>query len=66
LTRTGPIAAPLASFPTFTQERVVQCIVPPYIVEQMARSEDPRERERAMVSLAHAAAVRAAWRKVGL
>jgi Zn-dependent metalloprotease len=37
----------------------MQCIVPPYIVEHMARSEDPRVRERAMVSLAHAAAVRA-------
>ncbi|MFM9025754.1 MAG: M4 family metallopeptidase [Planctomycetaceae bacterium] len=39
--------------------RPVQCIVPPYIVEHMARSEDPRVRERAMVALAHAAAVRA-------
>jgi Zn-dependent metalloprotease len=37
----------------------VQWIVPPYIVEHMARSEDPRVRERAMASLAHAAAVRA-------
>ena len=39
--------------------RPVQCIVPPYIVEHMAHSEDPRVRERAMASLAHAAAVRA-------
>lgn len=37
----------------------VHCIIPPYIVEHMARSEDPRVRERAMVALAHAAAVRA-------
>ena len=39
--------------------RPVQCIVPPYIVEHMARSEDPRMRERALAALAHAAAVRA-------
>jgi Zn-dependent metalloprotease len=45
--------------PTFTQEQFMQCIVPPYIVEHMARSEDPQVRERAMVALAHAAAVRA-------
>ena len=37
----------------------VHWIVPPYIVEHMARSEDPHVRERAMVALAHAAAVRA-------
>ncbi len=45
--------------PRHVTHRPVQCIVPPYIVEHMARSEDPRVRERAMVSLAHAAAVRA-------
>jgi Zn-dependent metalloprotease len=37
----------------------VQCIVPPYIVEHMAHSADPRVRERALAALAHAAAVRA-------
>lgn len=37
----------------------IQCIVPPYIVEHMARSADPRVRERALTSLAHGAAVRA-------
>lgn len=38
----------------------VQCIVPPYMVEHMTRVADPRIREQARVSLAHAAAVRAA------
>jgi len=38
----------------------LQCIVPPYMVEQMAHSSDARIRERALVSLAHDAAVRAA------
>ncbi len=38
----------------------LQCIVPPYMAEQMTRAADPRIRERARVSLAHAAAVRAA------
>ena len=37
----------------------VAAIVPPYMVEHMARSEDPRVRERALVHLARAAAVRA-------
>ncbi len=37
----------------------IQCIIPPYMVEHMARSEDPRVRERAMVAIANAAAVRA-------
>jgi len=37
----------------------IQCIVPPYVTEHMARSEDPAVRDRAMVALAHAAAVRA-------
>ena len=37
----------------------IQCIVPPYMVEHMARSEDLRVRERALVHLARAAAVRA-------
>ena len=36
-----------------------QCIVPPYMVEFMARSVDPEVRERALVSLSHCAAVRA-------
>jgi Zn-dependent metalloprotease len=34
-------------------------IVPPYIVEHMCQSEDPRVRERALAALEHAAAVRA-------
>lgn len=37
----------------------IQCIIPPYMIEHMARSEDPRVRERAIVGLTHAAAVRA-------
>jgi Zn-dependent metalloprotease len=37
----------------------VQCIVPPYMVEQMARCPDDRIRERALAALAHGAAVRA-------
>lgn len=37
----------------------LQCIVPPYMVEHMARCSDERIRERALSSLAHAAAVRA-------
>jgi Zn-dependent metalloprotease len=37
----------------------IQCIVPPYMVEHLARSENPRIRERAIVGLTHAAAVRA-------
>ena len=37
----------------------VQCIVPPYMVEQMARCADDRIRERALAALAHGAAVRA-------
>ncbi len=37
----------------------LQCIVPPYIVEAMARCGDPAIREGALVSLAHCAAVRA-------
>jgi Zn-dependent metalloprotease len=36
-----------------------QCIVPPYMVEFMARSADPQVRERALVALSHCAAVRA-------
>ncbi len=37
----------------------IQCIVPPYIVEHMARSADPRIRERALVDVARGSAVRA-------
>jgi len=37
----------------------IQCIVPPYIVEHMARGDDPRLREWALVHLARAAAIRA-------
>ena len=37
----------------------VQCIVPPYMVEALARCADPAIREGALVALAHCAAVRA-------
>jgi Zn-dependent metalloprotease len=37
----------------------LHCIVPPYMVDFMARSADPQIRERALVALAHCAAVRA-------
>ncbi len=37
----------------------IQCIVPPYMVEHMARSADERLREWALVHLARAAAIRA-------
>ncbi|MFM8704782.1 MAG: M4 family metallopeptidase [Planctomycetia bacterium] len=37
----------------------IQCIVPPYILERLTRCEDPRIRERAVVSLATGSAVRA-------
>ena len=37
----------------------IQCIVPPYMVEHMARSADPTIRERALVDLARSSAVRA-------
>ena len=37
----------------------IQCIVPPYMVEHMARSADPKIRERALVDLARSSAVRA-------
>ncbi len=37
----------------------IQCIVPPYMVETLARSDDPRLREMALVHLARAAAIRA-------
>jgi Zn-dependent metalloprotease len=37
----------------------VQCFVPPYMVEAMARCEDPAIRDGALVALAHCAAVRA-------
>ena len=37
----------------------IQCFVPPYMVEAMARCEDPAIRDGALVALAHCAAVRA-------
>ena len=37
----------------------LQCIVPPYMVEALARCADPAIREGALVALAHCAAVRA-------
>ncbi len=37
----------------------LQCIVPPYMVEAMARCADPAIRDSALVALAHCAAVRA-------
>jgi Zn-dependent metalloprotease len=37
----------------------IQCIVPPYMVEHMARCADPRLREEALAHLARAAAIRA-------
>lgn len=37
----------------------LQCIIPPYILQHMARSADPRLREMAIVALAAASAVRA-------
>lgn len=37
----------------------IQCIVPPYMVEAMARCPDPAIRDGALVALAHCAAVRA-------
>jgi Zn-dependent metalloprotease len=43
----------------------LQCIVPPYMVEAMARCGDPAIREGALVALAHCAAVRAVRDFVG-
>jgi Zn-dependent metalloprotease len=37
----------------------VQCIIPPYMLEHMARSEDPQVRELAIAGLTRSAAVRA-------
>jgi len=37
----------------------IQCIVPPYMLERLARSPDPAVRERAIVGLSGSAAVRA-------
>ncbi len=45
--------------PRVVSRRPIQCIVPPYMVEHMARSADPQLRERAVVDLARASAVRA-------
>jgi Zn-dependent metalloprotease len=45
--------------PRVVCRRPIQCIVPPYMVEHMARSADPTIRERAVVDLARASAVRA-------
>ncbi len=48
-----------ASGGTCCHRNPVHCIVPPYMVEYMARIADPVIRERALVALAHCAAVRA-------
>jgi len=45
--------------PRVVCRRPIQCIVPPYMVEHMTRSADPTIRERAVVDLARASAVRA-------
>lgn len=45
--------------PRVTRRIPIQCIVPPYMVEHMARSADPKVRERALVDLARSSAVRA-------
>ncbi len=45
--------------PTVGCRHPVQCIVPPYMVEALARCDDPAIREGAIVALAHCAAVRA-------
>ena len=37
----------------------VQCIIPPYITEQLAKSPDPQIRDRAIVYLSTAATMRA-------
>jgi len=37
----------------------IQCIIPPYMLEQLSRSADPRVRDQAIVGLSQAAAVRA-------
>ena len=45
--------------PHVVSRHPIQCIVPPYMVEHMARSADPQLRERALVDLARSSAVRA-------
>ena len=45
--------------PRSARRHPIQCIIPPYMAEHMARSEDPRVRERAIAALSNAAAVRA-------
>ncbi|MCE2726980.1 MAG: M4 family metallopeptidase [Planctomycetaceae bacterium] len=45
--------------PRVACRRPIQCIVPPYMVEHMARSADPKLRERAVVDMARSSAVRA-------
>jgi Zn-dependent metalloprotease len=45
--------------PRATCRDPVRCIIPPYMVEHLARSADPRIRERALADLARASAVRA-------
>ena len=44
---------------THPRRHPIQCIIPPYMTEHLARSEDPKVRERALASLAGAAAIRA-------
>jgi Zn-dependent metalloprotease len=44
---------------THPRRHSIQCIIPPYMTEHLARSEDPKVRERALASLAGAAAIRA-------
>jgi Zn-dependent metalloprotease len=62
---TGEVGVRLRTFPgAFVVPRVacrrpIQCIVPPYMVEHMARSADPKLRERAVVDMARSSAVRA-------
>jgi len=41
------------------QRHPIQCIIPPYMLEQLARSADPRVREQAIAGLTRSAAVRA-------
>ena len=61
----GEVAASLRTFargptvPHVACRHPIQCIVPPYMVEHLARSADPRIRERALVDLVQGSAVRA-------
>ena len=53
------MAAPVRRSCEPCRRRPVQCIVPPYMVEALARCGDPAIRAGALASLAHCAAVRA-------